>query len=52
MKRGDNTSKGGKHYKDFLFLFTISKFQSFFVCRMTIEKSLVEKLQRQFKEKL
>jgi hypothetical protein len=46
MKRGNNTSKGGKHYNDFLFSFTISKFQSFFVSSMNVEESLVEKLQR------
>jgi hypothetical protein len=52
MKRGDNISKGGKHQNDSLFLFSKNKFQSFFVSRMSAKESLVEKLQRQSKEKL
>ncbi len=52
MKQGDYVSKGGKHYSDYLFSFSISKFQSFFVFRRSVEKSLVEKLQRQFRKKL
>ncbi len=52
MKCGDNISKGGKHYNNSLFLFSKNKFQSCFVSRMSVEESLVEKLQRQFKEKL
>jgi hypothetical protein len=52
MKRGDNTSKGGKHYNDYLFSFSISRFQLFFVSRMNIEESLLENLQRKSREKL
>jgi hypothetical protein len=52
MKRGDNISKGGKHQNDSLFLFSKNKFQLFFVSRMSAKESLVEKLQRQSKEKL
>ncbi len=50
MKQGDNTSKGGKHYN--FFWFSTSRFQSFFVSKMSGEESFVEKLQRQFREKL
>jgi hypothetical protein len=46
MKKGDNISEGGKHQSDFLFLFSISSFQSFFVSRMRAKESLVEKLQK------
>jgi hypothetical protein len=52
MKQGDNTSKGSKHYNDSLFLFSTSKFELFFVSKMNVEKSFVEKLQRQSREKL
>jgi hypothetical protein len=52
MKRGDNASKGDKHYNDFLFSFSTSKFQSFFVSKMSVEESLMEKLQRHSEEKL
>jgi hypothetical protein len=52
MKRDDNASKGDKHYNDSLFLFSTSKFQSFFISKMNVEQSLVENLQRQFREKL
>jgi hypothetical protein len=46
MKQGDYVSKGDKHQSDSLFSFSISKFQSFFVSRMSVEESLVGKLQR------
>jgi hypothetical protein len=29
MKRGDNVSKGGNHHNDYLFSFSINKFQLF-----------------------
>ncbi len=51
MKQGDNASKGNKYY-DSSFLFSINRFQSFFVSKMSVEESLVEKLQRQFRKKL
>jgi hypothetical protein len=44
MKRGDNVSKGGNHQSDFLFSFSINKFQSFFVSRMSVEEKFMEKL--------
>jgi hypothetical protein len=46
MKQGDNASKGKKHYNDSLFLFSTSRFQLFFVSKMSGEESLVEKLQK------
>jgi hypothetical protein len=52
MKQGDNTLEGDKQYNDFLFSFFTSGFQSFCVSRLSVEKSLVKKLQRQFKKKL
>ncbi len=52
MKRGDSVSEGGKHQNDYLFSFSTRKFQSFFVSRMSAEKSLVEKLQIQSRKKL
>jgi hypothetical protein len=52
MKRSDNVLEGKNHNIDYLFSFSTSKFQSFFVSRMNAKKSVVEKLQRQFKEKL
>jgi hypothetical protein len=44
MKQGDNALEGDKHYNNSLLLST-SKFQSFF-SKMSVEESLVEKLQR------
>jgi hypothetical protein len=52
MKQVDNISKSGKHQSDYLFSFSTSKFQSFFVSKMSAEESFVEKLQRQFRKKL
>ncbi len=52
MKCGDNISEGGKHQNDYLFSFSTNKFKSFFISRMNVEESLVEKLQRQFRQKL
>jgi hypothetical protein len=52
MKQGDYVSKGSKHQSDYLFLFSTSMFQSFFVSRMSVETSFVEKLQRLSREKL
>jgi hypothetical protein len=51
MKSHDCISKGSKQYSDFLF-FSTSRFLLVFVSRMSVEESFVEKLQRQFKEKL
>jgi hypothetical protein len=52
MKRGDNVLEGDNYQNDFLFSFSINRFQSFFISRMSTEKSLVEKLQKQYREKL
>ncbi len=52
MKQIDNTLEGGKHYNDSLFLFFTSKFQPFFVSKMSVEESLMENLQRKSKQKL
>jgi hypothetical protein len=52
MKRGDNVSKGGNHWNNFLFSFFTSKFQSYFVSRMSVKESIVEKLQISFRKKL
>jgi len=52
MKQGDYVSKSNKHQSDSLFLFSLSRFQLFFVSRMSVETSFVEKLQRPSKEKL
>jgi hypothetical protein len=52
MKWGDCVSEGGKHQSDYLFSFSTSKFQLFFVSRMSVEKSLVEKLRVQSRKKL
>ncbi len=52
MKQGDYISKGNKHQSDYLFLFSTSIFQSFFVFIMNVETSFVEKLQRPSREKL
>ncbi len=52
MKRGDNISEGNKHYNDFLFSFSTRKLQSFVVSKMNVEKIIMEKLQRKFREKL
>jgi len=52
MKWSDCVSEGGKHQSDYLFSFSTSKFQSFFVSRMSAEKILVEKLQIQSRKKL
>jgi hypothetical protein len=52
MKQSDNVSEGGQHHNDFLFLFSTSKFQPFIVSKMNVEKSLMEKLQRQSRKKL
>ncbi len=52
MKRGDSVLKGNNHQSNFLFSFFISRFQSFFIFRMSVEKSFMENLQRQSKEKL
>jgi hypothetical protein len=52
MKRSDNVSKGNKHQNNYLFSFSISRFQLFFVSRMNIEESLLENLQRKSREKL
>ncbi len=52
MKWGDNILEGDKHQNDYLFLFSTSKFQLFFISRMSVEKSFVEKLQCQSREKL
>jgi hypothetical protein len=46
MKQGDNISKGDKHQSNFLFSFSTSRFQSFFVSRMSAEEILMEKLQK------
>jgi hypothetical protein len=46
MKRGDYVSKDNKHHNNSLFLFSTSKFQSFFISKMGVEESFVEKLQR------
>jgi hypothetical protein len=52
MKQGDNASKGGKYYNDYLFIFSTSRFQLFFVSKMSGEEKFVEKLQGQSREKL
>jgi hypothetical protein len=52
MKQVDNISKSGKHQSDSLFSFSTSKFQSFFISKMSAEESFVEKLQRQSRKKL
>ncbi len=52
MKQGDNTSKGEKHYNDYLFFFSTSRFQSFFVSIMSVEESFEENLQGKFRKKL
>ncbi len=44
--------EGDNHESDYLFSFSTSRFQSFFVSKMSVEESLVEKSQRQFREKL
>jgi hypothetical protein len=46
MKQGDNALKGGKHYNNYLFSFSTSRFQSFFISKMSVEESFVENLQR------
>jgi len=52
MKRGDNVLESNNHHNDFLFSFSTSMFQLFFVSKMSTKKSFVEKLQVQFKKKL
>jgi len=52
MKRGDNVLEGDNYQNDSLFSFSINRFQSFFISRMSTEESLVEKLQKQYREKL
>ncbi len=44
--------EGDDHKSDSLFSFSTSRFQSFFVSKMSVEESLVEKLQKQSREKL
>ncbi len=51
MKWGDNVSEDNKNYSDFLFSFSTTKFHSFFVSRMNVEESFMDKLQRQSKKK-
>jgi hypothetical protein len=46
MKWGDNISKGGNHYSDYLFSFSTNRSQLFFVSRMSVEERLVENLQK------
>jgi hypothetical protein len=46
MKQGDNISEGNKQQNDSLFLFSTSKFQLFFVSKMSVEENLVEILQK------
>jgi hypothetical protein len=46
MKQGDNISEGNKQQNNSLFLFSTSKFQSFFVSKMSVEENLVEILQK------
>jgi hypothetical protein len=48
MKHDDYILKGGKAQITFLFSFSISKLLSFFVPIMSVEKSCVDKLQKQF----
>jgi hypothetical protein len=38
MKQGDYVLKGSKHYNDYLFSFSTSEFQSFFISRMSIKE--------------
>ncbi len=52
MKRGDNVLDCDNYQSDSLFSFSINRFQSFFISIMSTEKSLVEKLQKQSREKL
>jgi len=52
MKRNDYISKGGKQQNASSFSFFTNKFLSFFVSKMSVKKSFVEKLQQQSKEKL
>ncbi len=52
MKRGDNILEGNNHKSNLFFSFLIIRFQSFFIFRMSVEKSLMENLQRQSKKKL
>jgi len=51
MKWNDNALEGDKHYGNF-FLFYTNRFQLFFVSKMSVEESFMEKLRIQSKEKL
>jgi hypothetical protein len=52
MKQGDYVSKINKQQSDSLFLFSLNRFQSFFVSRMSVETIFMEKLQKPSREKL
>ncbi len=52
MKRGDSVLEGDNYQNDSLFSFSINRFQSFFISKMNTKESLVEKLQKQYREKL
>jgi hypothetical protein len=50
MKWNDYDLEGEKEYNASLFSFSTSKLLSFFVSRMSVEESIVEKLQRLSRE--
>jgi hypothetical protein len=51
-KRDDCILEGDKQYNTSSFSFYVNKFLSFFVSRMSVEESFVEKLQRQSRKRL
>jgi len=51
-KWNDGLSVNGKKQNNFLFLFSINKFLLFSISGMNVEEKIVEKLQRQSREKL
>jgi hypothetical protein len=52
MKRHDYIVEGGKQRSASSFSFSINKFPSFFLSKMSVDESFVEKLRRQSKERL
>jgi hypothetical protein len=52
IKQDDFILEGGKQHSASSFLFFTNKYLSFFVSKMIVEESFVEKLERQSKEKL
>ncbi len=52
MKQGDCVLEGDKQQNDSSFLFSSSRFLSFFISKMSAKESFVENLPRQSREKL